>query len=94
MVGPADRTDAGDKIDYTFVVTNTGNVTLTGVTISDPAFPSLSCSTATSRSGWDPELHRLDDPTQAHIELRLGHQHGDRRTAPRPGRHAGPDHGH
>lgn len=32
---------AGDKVNYTFVATNTGNVTLTGVVISDP-LPGLS----------------------------------------------------
>ncbi|RLV57544.1 DUF11 domain-containing protein [Aeromicrobium phragmitis] len=32
---------AGDAVDYTFTVTNTGNVTLTGVTLDDP-LPGLS----------------------------------------------------
>ena len=36
VVAPADRADVGDKITYAFTVTNTGNVTLTNVTVTDP----------------------------------------------------------
>ncbi|MEN3010156.1 MAG: hypothetical protein ABDI20_04120 [Candidatus Bipolaricaulaceae bacterium] len=35
VVPPADRADPGDKIHYTFTVTNTGNVTLRNVRVSD-----------------------------------------------------------
>jgi len=37
-VAPADQANVGDKVNYTFTVTNTGNVPLTGVTITDPKF--------------------------------------------------------
>jgi uncharacterized repeat protein (TIGR01451 family) len=36
VVLPNDRADVGDVIEYTFTVTNTGNVPLTSVTVTDP----------------------------------------------------------
>ena len=43
VVAPTDRVDAGDRIVYTLTATNVGNVTLTGVTVSDPKLGLLSC---------------------------------------------------
>ncbi|MEZ4663485.1 MAG: VWA domain-containing protein [Caldilineaceae bacterium] len=44
VVAPTNRADVGDKINYTLVTTNTGNVTLTGVSISDPKLGALACT--------------------------------------------------
>ncbi len=38
---------AGDTIDYTFLVTNTGNVTLTGITVDDPKVGTVDCPVTT-----------------------------------------------
>lgn len=35
---PADRLEAGDQVEYSYLVTNTGNVTLTGVNVNETAF--------------------------------------------------------
>ena len=46
---------AGDVIKYTIVVTNTGNQTLTGVTVTDPLIANLDCDPA--RRQPDHRLH-------------------------------------
>jgi uncharacterized repeat protein (TIGR01451 family) len=38
-----DIADAGDTIEYSFTVENSGNVTLTAVAVTDPKVPSISC---------------------------------------------------
>ena len=40
----ASYNEAGDVLHYTIVATNTGNVTLTGVTVSDPKLGTLVCN--------------------------------------------------
>ncbi len=49
--GTANGVSAGDTIDYTFVVTNTGNVTLTTVTVDDPMVGPVSCPVTTLAPG-------------------------------------------
>jgi uncharacterized repeat protein (TIGR01451 family) len=44
-------TDAGDTITYTFLVTNTGNVVDTEVTINDPKLTGVSCPQSTLAPG-------------------------------------------
>ncbi len=41
----------GDLINYTFQVTNTGNVTLTGITVTDPKVPAISLPKTTLLPG-------------------------------------------
>ncbi|MFC6418592.1 hypothetical protein ACFP7B_11050, partial [Sanguibacter inulinus] len=43
--------DAGETIDYSFVLTNTGNVTLTGVSVDDPKAGPVTCDPTTLAPG-------------------------------------------
>ncbi len=43
--------DAGDRLNYTFLVTNTGNVTLTAVGITDAKVTNLTCPSTTLAPG-------------------------------------------
>ena len=44
VVAPSNRAEVGDKINYTMTATNSGNVTLTGVTVVDPLIGTLVCA--------------------------------------------------
>ena len=49
--GNAVAGDANDAIDYAFELTNTGNVALLNVTVTDPRLPGLTCVIATLAPG-------------------------------------------
>ena len=51
VVLPTDRTDAGDLVTYTITVTNTGNVTLDDVDVSDPVINDLNCDATSAAPG-------------------------------------------
>ena len=95
VVAPTGRADAGDKVDYTLTAANVGNVTLTGVTISDPKLGALACTPtqpATLAPGRATRLHGQLHADPGGPEQRPGHEHRDRRQRP-DGAHADAEHG-
>ena len=52
-VAPNDRLDVGDSIEYTFTVTNTGNVTLTNISVTDVLVTVSGNPIASLEPGWD-----------------------------------------
>ncbi len=75
-VDPADHqtgVHVGDRISYAYMVTNTGNVTLTSVAVSDPSAGNVTCPTpaAPGLAPGQPETCTADDPhpvTQVDID--------------------------
>ena len=59
---------AGTTVPYSFVVTNTGNATLSSVTLSDPRLPGLSCSAATLAPAATLECSGSYTVTQADVD--------------------------
>ena len=80
VVAPADRADAGDRIVYTLTATNVGNVTLTGVTVSDPKLGLLvvhAAAAGDAGAGRADGLHGQLHADAGGPEQRPGRQHGD-----------------
>ncbi len=71
VVAPVDRADEGDQITYTFEITNTGNVTLTGVDLDDALVGLLdaTCGGITELApGQSTDCQETHDLTQAEID--------------------------
>ncbi len=51
VVAPSGEVNVGDTITYSFSVENTGNVTVTNISVTDPLLPALSCTIASLALG-------------------------------------------
>ena len=60
--------DAGDTIAYTFVVTNTGTVTLTNIAVTDPKVGTVSCPVTTLAPGASVTCTATYTLTQADVD--------------------------
>ncbi|MGV8848839.1 MAG: beta strand repeat-containing protein [Propionibacteriaceae bacterium] len=68
QAGALSGTSAGSTLPYTFVVTNTGNVTLTGVVVNDPLLTSVSCVATTLAPGAQTTCSATYALTQADVD--------------------------
>ena len=68
---------AGDTIDYTFLVANTGNVTLTSVGVSDPKVGTVSCPASTLLPGESMTCTATYTADPGRRGQRTGRQHRD-----------------
>ena len=84
--------DAGDTIAYTFIVTNTGNVTLNPVSVTDPKVGAVTCPATPLAPGRVDDLYGDLHADPGRRERRRGQQHRDRdgHPADRPGSHRRP----
>lgn len=62
------RIDAGDTISYSFLVSNTGNTTLTGITVNDPQVSGLNCPVTTLGAGKSVTCTGTHTITQAEVD--------------------------
>ena len=68
VAGTPTGTDAGDTIEYTFLVTNTGNVTLDPVTVDDPKVGTVLCPVTTLAPGASTTCTATYALTQADVD--------------------------
>src|SRR5204863_93086 len=61
-------TGAGQVVPYTFLVTNTGNVTLSGITVTDPKVASIACLATTLNPGASTTCSGNHTITQAEVD--------------------------
>ena len=82
------RVDAGDTIAYSFLVTNSGDVTLTGITVDDPLVSAVTCPQTTLVPGQSSLCTGTLHDHSGRRERRSGRQHGHgiRHSTDRPGR--------
>ena len=66
--GPATFDTVGQSLTYTFSVENTGNVSLTSVTVTDPLIPTLSCTLGPIAPGATASCTDSYDVTQANVD--------------------------
>ncbi|MEZ5093181.1 hypothetical protein [Nocardioides sp.] len=60
--------NAGDTIDYEFLVTNAGNVTLDSITVDDPMVGTVDCPVTTLAPGADTTCTASYTLTQADVD--------------------------
>ncbi len=65
-------TAAGQVVPYSFLVTNTGNVTVTGITISDPKVPTITCDATSLAPGVSTTCTGSHTVTQAEMDAPSG----------------------
>ncbi len=70
----------GGTIDYTFTVTNTGNQTLTAITVADPLTGPVDCPAGSLPPGQHVECTASYTITQADLDAGQVDEHGDRRS--------------
>ena len=58
----------GERINYSFSVTNSGNVTITDVAVNDPVAGAVTCAPLTVAPGQSSTCSAFRDPTQADID--------------------------